>query len=93
MDRLVASRDLASVQGLSEREVVVSIEELGRSTREIERQTETLRMQRDALARLVGASERNEEARAKMELKRGSARDAERKRVASAVGSGYFVSS
>ncbi|KAF5538811.1 hypothetical protein FNAPI_11004 [Fusarium napiforme] len=45
--------DLGEVQAVSEDDVRAAIEELNRSTATISKQTETLKQQRDALARLV----------------------------------------
>ncbi|KAF5965034.1 hypothetical protein FCOIX_13147 [Fusarium coicis] len=53
VDRLADLHDLGEVQAVSEDDVRAAIEELNRSTATISKQTETLKQQRDALARLV----------------------------------------
>ena len=85
VDRLVAGQDLEAVQALGEAEIRTAIEELDRSTAAIAKQTETLKQQQEALARLVKANVKNHDARSELEFKRAQRRDAERKRVASAV--------
>jgi hypothetical protein len=85
VDRLVAGRDLAAVQTLSEAEVRSAIDNLNTSTAAIALQTETLRQQQEALARLVKANAKNHDARSDLEFKRTQRRDADRRRVASVV--------
>ncbi|KAF5666720.1 hypothetical protein FDENT_12303 [Fusarium denticulatum] len=53
VDRLADLHDLGEVQAVNEDDVRAAIEELNRSTATISKQTETLKQQRDALARLV----------------------------------------
>ncbi|SCO82898.1 uncharacterized protein FRV6_07111 [Fusarium oxysporum] len=53
VDRLADLHDLGEVQAVNEDDIRAAIEELNRSTATISKQTETLKQQRDALARLV----------------------------------------
>lgn len=82
----MAGRDLAGILPWSESEIQTAIEELDRSTAAIAKQTETLKQQQEALARLVKANVKNQDARADLELRRAQRRDAERKRATAAVG-------
>ncbi|KAG6008631.1 hypothetical protein E4U21_004271 [Claviceps maximensis] len=53
VDQLADSHDLAQVQAVTEDDLRLAIKQLGQSTENINKQTETLRQQRDALSRLV----------------------------------------
>ncbi|KAF4636224.1 hypothetical protein G7Y89_g1879 [Cudoniella acicularis] len=56
-DRL-AAQDLSAVQGLNDSEIQNAIEELKRSTAAIEKQSETLRLQQNAMSALVKSEQR-----------------------------------
>ena len=60
----ISAQDLSAVQGLNESEVYDAIEELKRSTAAIEKQTEALRLQQNAMNSLVKIEQRNRQARA-----------------------------
>lgn len=85
IDKLVASQDLATVQALSEREIQIAIDELNRSTAAIVKQTETLKQQQDALAKLVKSNAKVEEARSDLVFQRNQKHDAERKKMITSV--------
>jgi len=67
VDRLAELHDLGEVQAVNEDDIRAAIEELNRSTGEINKQTETLRQQQDALARLVKKRDEAEQARRDLE--------------------------
>ena len=52
-DALTASRDLTIFPGLSDQDIQDAIEELKRSTVAIEKQTESLKLQQNAMSMLV----------------------------------------
>lgn len=67
VDRLAELHDLGEVQAVNEDDIRAAIEELNRSTGEINKQTETLKQQQDALARLVKKRDEAEQARRDLE--------------------------
>ncbi|KAF9769723.1 hypothetical protein IL306_012814 [Fusarium sp. DS 682] len=67
VDRLADLYDLGEVQAVNEDDVRAAIEELNRSTATISKQTETLKQQRDALARLVKKRDEAESQRRDLE--------------------------
>lgn len=67
---LAASADLSRVQGLSDQEMIDAIQALNRSTDAINKQTETLRQQQNAVSRLITASGKTGDARSDLEVKR-----------------------
>ncbi|WYZ41061.1 hypothetical protein EsH8_IV_001402 [Colletotrichum jinshuiense] len=85
IDKLVALQDLATVQALSEREIQIAIDELNRSTAAIVKQTETLKQQQDALAKLVKSNAKVEEARSDLVFQRNQKHDAERKKMITSI--------
>ncbi|KAH6668824.1 hypothetical protein B0J14DRAFT_151280 [Halenospora varia] len=60
----LAGQDLSAIQGLDDSEIQDAIEELKRSTAAIEKQTETLRLQQNAMSALVKSGQRTSQARA-----------------------------
>ncbi|EHK96979.1 hypothetical protein M7I_7304 [Glarea lozoyensis 74030] len=60
----LSSQDLSGVQALNESEIEDAIEELKRSTAAIEKQTESIRLQQNAMRSLVKNEQRAREARA-----------------------------
>lgn len=52
-DALAASQDLTTYPGLSDQDIQEAVEELKRSTVAIERQTENLKLQQNAMSMLV----------------------------------------
>lgn len=69
-ESLAASADLSRVQSLSDQEIIDAIQELNRSTDAINKQTETLRQQQNAVSRLITASSKTGDARSDLEAKR-----------------------
>lgn len=69
-ESLAASRDMSRVQALSDQEIIDAIQELNRSTDAINKQTETLRQQQNAVSRLITASGKTGDARSDLEAKR-----------------------
>ncbi|KAH7267694.1 uncharacterized protein BKA55DRAFT_556413 [Fusarium redolens] len=67
VDQLADLYDLGEVQAVNEDDVRAAIEELNRSTATISKQTETLKQQRDALARLVKKRDEAESQRRDLE--------------------------
>ncbi|KAF5264170.1 hypothetical protein FOXYS1_5060 [Fusarium oxysporum] len=67
VDRLADLHDLGEVQAVNEDDIRAAIEELNRSTTTISKQTETLKQQRDALARLVKKRDEAESQRRDLE--------------------------
>ncbi|KAF6836722.1 hypothetical protein CPLU01_03516 [Colletotrichum plurivorum] len=85
IDKLVANQDLAAVQALGEREIQEAIEELNRSTAAIVKQTETLKQQHDALAKLVKTNAKVEDARSELVIQRNQKHDSERRKMTTSV--------
>lgn len=85
IDKLVANQDLAAVQAFGEREIQEAIEELNRSTAAIVKQTETLKQQHDALAKLVKTNAKVEDARSELVFKRNQKHDSERRKMMTSV--------
>ncbi|KAK2733844.1 hypothetical protein CKAH01_08258 [Colletotrichum kahawae] len=85
VDKLVASQDLAAVQALSEREIQKAIDELNRSTAAIVKQTETLKQQQDALAKLVKTNAKVQEARSDLVFQRTQKHDSQRRKIMTSV--------
>lgn len=81
----LAAQDLSLVQGLNDQEIQSAIEELKRSTAAIEKQSEVLRLQQNAMHALVKNEKRTSQTRAHTE--RGQLRkwDAEKGHISAAV--------
>jgi molecular chaperone DnaK (HSP70) len=60
----LATQDLSLIQGLNNQEIQNAIEELKRSTAAIEKQTEALQLQQNAMASLVKNDKRTRQTRA-----------------------------
>ncbi len=84
-DRLAVSSDLTAARVLSDQEIRDAIEELNRSTQAITHHTETLKLQQEALGRLVDAARQSGEERAAMEAGQARKWQAERRNLASSV--------
>ncbi|KAL7791508.1 hypothetical protein V8C37DRAFT_381913 [Trichoderma ceciliae] len=85
VDILASLHDLSEVQGVTEDDIKVAIDELRRSTESITKQSETLRQQQDALSRLVRRRTENDARRRDLDLDRQSKSESERQRVAAEV--------
>lgn len=85
VDKLAEQHDLADVQAVAEDEIRAAVEEISRSTAAITKQTETLRLQQDALSRLVKKGGENESRRRDFELSRQQNSSTERKFVSAEV--------
>ncbi|KAM5366988.1 hypothetical protein ACJZ2D_010256 [Fusarium nematophilum] len=70
VDKLADAYDLGEVQAVNEEDIRLAIEELNRSTATISKQTETLRQQQDALARIVKKRDEAEGQRRELEQAR-----------------------
>lgn len=81
----LAAQDLSLVQGLNDQEIQTAIDELKRSTAAIERQSEALRLQQNAMNALVKGEKRTSQARSHTE--RGQLRkwDVEKGHITAAV--------
>ncbi|OIW32904.1 hypothetical protein CONLIGDRAFT_570660 [Coniochaeta ligniaria NRRL 30616] len=84
-NQLDASIDVASGQTFHDEDIRTAIQQLNRSTDAIGRQTETLRHQQDALARLIKNDSKDAQARAGLDLKHSQVLDLDRKAVRSSV--------
>jgi uncharacterized protein YoxC len=76
---------VASVQAFNDQEMKNAILQLNRSTEAINKQTETLKHQQDALARLVKNTSKDVEARSALDLKRAQVAELDRKAVTHSV--------
>lgn len=85
VDRLADLHDLSDVQATREADIKAAVEELKRSTAAINKQTETLRHQHDALSRLVAKRAEGESRRRAEELACLRRSESERMRVSSEV--------
>ena len=63
-EALSTNNDISTIRGLDDQEIRDAVEELKRSTSAIEKQTEALRLQQNAMATLVKNKRRNDLARA-----------------------------
>jgi hypothetical protein len=81
----LAAQDLSLMQGLNDQEIQNAIEELKRSTAAIEKQTETLRLQQNAMASLVKNDKRTSQARAHTEKGQVRKWDVEKGHINAAV--------
>lgn len=85
MDRLASLHDLASLPSLRSSDVRAAVDELRRSTHAVTEQAETLRHQRDALARLVANRAATQAKRRELEAAQQRTSASERVRVSSEV--------
>ncbi|EHK41561.1 hypothetical protein TRIATDRAFT_134980 [Trichoderma atroviride IMI 206040] len=85
VDILANLHDLSEVQGVTEDDIKLAIDELRRSTESITKQSETLRQQQDALSRLVRRRAENDARRRDLDLDRQSKAESERQRAAAEV--------
>ncbi|KUJ19137.1 uncharacterized protein LY89DRAFT_716730 [Mollisia scopiformis] len=81
----LAAQDLSMIQGLSEEETHTAIEELKRSTAAIEKQTETLRLQQNAMSALVKTEKRAVQSRSQIEKAQTRKWDVERGQISAAI--------
>ncbi|KAN0095353.1 hypothetical protein V8E51_016064 [Hyaloscypha variabilis] len=81
----LAAEDLSVVQGLDDQEIQNAIEELKRSTAAIEKQTEALRLQQNAMASLVKNDKRTHQTRAHTEKGQVRKWDVEKGHINAAV--------
>lgn len=88
-DELAASANLSTTLALTDQELKDAIDELARSTEVINKQTETLRQQQDALSRLLTTSGKSRGARSDLEAKRLHKWDTDRKHLNTAVSPCY----
>lgn len=79
------SSDLTAARVLSDQEIRDAIEELNRSTQAITHHTETLKLQQEALGRLVDAAHQSSEERGAMEAGQARKWHAQRRDLASSV--------
>lgn len=84
-DRIANSQDLSSICDLTDEQLHTAIEELQRSTTAIEKQSETLRLQQNALALLVKNNKKVGVARSEADAKQLRKWEAENGQVSSAV--------
>jgi hypothetical protein len=83
--------DLSLVRGLSDEKLQNAIADLKRSTSAIEKQTETLRIQQDALSSLVKSNRKDSEARSAVNSMQHRAWTAEFRTLSSEVSYKAFV--
>lgn len=82
---LAESTDLSTVQAFSDLEIQNAIDELHRSTEAINKQTEILRQQQDALSRLLSTTGKFGDARSDLEVRRLHKWESDRKALNTAV--------
>lgn len=85
VDELAEQHDLADVQAVTGDEIRAAVEEINRSTAAIIKQTETLKLQQDALSRLMEKAGNAESRRRDFELARQHNAGTERKFVSAQV--------
>lgn len=85
----MAAQDLSLVHGLNDLEIQNAIEELKRSTAAIEKQTEALRLQQNAMASLVKNDKRTHQERAHAEKGQVRKWDVEKGHINAAVWFGF----
>ncbi|KAG5958444.1 hypothetical protein E4U57_001307 [Claviceps arundinis] len=85
VDQLADSHDLSYVQAVTEEDLRLAIEQLGQSTEDIDKQTETLRQQRDALSRMVKRQAENKARRREMERAQKRSKDVQRAQLTKEV--------
>lgn len=67
MEAIASAYDLTAIRGLEQDEIQDAVEELKRSTAAIEKQTESLRLQQNAMNTLIKNKSRNDQARIQSE--------------------------
>ena len=82
----MAACDAPALLTFSDSDLREAIEELGRSTETISKQTETLRLQHDALDRLVKQTKKDGDARAELEARQVEAWGTSRRVLVEHVG-------
>lgn len=82
----LAAQDLSLIQGLNEQEIQTAIEELKRSTAAIEKQSEVLRLQQNAMNALVKNGKKAVHGRSHAENAQVRKWDVEKGHINSAVG-------
>ncbi|KAF4119366.1 hypothetical protein GMORB2_4885 [Geosmithia morbida] len=85
VDRLAELHDLAEVQAVTDDEIRTAIQELQRSTQAITKQTDSLKLQHDALARLVKKTADTDSRRRDLETSRQRRLATERKHISAEV--------
>ncbi len=81
----LAVEDLSLVQGLNDQEIQIAIEELKRSTAAIEKQSESLRLQQNAMSVLLKNEKRTGQARSHTEKGQLRKWDVENGHISAAV--------
>ncbi|PVH81258.1 hypothetical protein DL98DRAFT_490263 [Cadophora sp. DSE1049] len=81
----LAAQDLSLVQGLNDQEIQSAIEELKRSTAAIEKQSEALRLQQNAMNALVKSEKRTSQARSHTEKGQLRKWDVEKGHITAAI--------
>ncbi|PSS28396.1 hypothetical protein M430DRAFT_47402 [Amorphotheca resinae ATCC 22711] len=84
-DAFAASQDLSAIRGLNDQDMQQAIEELQRSTAAIEKQSETLRLQQNAMKMLINSSAQVEQARSQTNKSQQRKWDMERGHIITAV--------
>lgn len=87
----LAAQDLSLVQGLNDQEIQNAIEELKQSTAAIEKQTDALRLQQNAMASLVRNDRRTNQTRAHTEKGQVRKWDVEKGHINAAVRSSIYI--
>ncbi len=84
------TQDLSLVQGLSDQGIQIAIEELKRSTEAIEKQTEMLKLQQNAMSSLVKNEKRIDQARMDIDEEQERKWDIEKGQISSSVSLAHF---
>lgn len=84
-DTIAATQDLSVLRNFSDKEIEEAVEELKRSTAVIEKQTEVLRLQQNAMSTLVKNNTRNNQARSQTERTQQRKWNVEKGHISAAV--------
>lgn len=91
VDNLAELHDLAEVQAIHQDDIRAAIQELNRSTATINKQTETLRHQQDALSRLATKSADSHAQRQQLEAASNRKSQTDKSRVTTEVSLTYYL--
>ena len=88
---MVNAQDLSVIRGLNEQEIEDAIGDLRRSTTAIEKQTESLRYQQNAMSALIKTNTRASDTRSQTEKTQQGKWRAEAGHISATVGLEYFA--
>lgn len=91
VDNLAELHDLAEVQAIHQDDIKAAIQELNRATATINKQTETLRHQQDALSRLATKTADSHAQRQQLETASNRTAQTDKSRVTTEVSLTYYL--